>query len=93
MCYVNNNLSQKWTIGEKITSVCKPSIDGGSCFNTVPLKIIADAPNSGEVAGIGFELNRIIGGALYLASDKSLHFMLNDGTKYKIQMEEEKAAN
>ena len=82
----NNNLSNKWTIGEKIASTCKPSTDGGASFNTVPFKIIADNPTGGEVAGIGFELNRIIGGALYLASDGYLYFMLNNGTTYKIQM-------
>lgn len=82
----NNNLSNKWTIGAKIASTCKPSTDGGASFNTVPFKIIADNPTGGEVAGIGFELNRIIGGALYLASDGYLYFMLNNGTTYKIQM-------
>lgn len=83
---VNNNLSKKWTIGEKIASTCKPSTDGGASFNTVPFKIIADNPTGGEVAGIGFELNKVIGGALYLASDGNLYFMLNNGTSYKIQM-------
>lgn len=81
-----NNLSNKWTIGAKIASTCKPSTDGGASFNTVPFKIIADNPTGGEVAGIGFELNRIIGGALYLALDGYLYFMLNNGTTYKIQM-------
>lgn len=82
----NNNLSKKWTIGAKIASTCKPSTDGGASFNTVPFKIIADNPTGGEVAGIGFELNKVIGGALYLASDGNLYFMLNNGTSYKIQM-------
>lgn len=84
-------MSQKWTIGTKITSTCKPSTDAGTSFNTVPFKIIAENPTNGEVAGIGFELNRLVGGALYLASDRNLYFMLNNGTSYKIQMEEVKS--
>ncbi len=82
----NNNLSKKWTIGTKITSTCKPSTDAGTSFNTVPFKIIAENPTNGEVAGIGFELNKVVGGALYLASDRNLYFMLNNGASYKIQM-------
>ena len=83
----NNNLSKKWTIGAKITSTCVPSTDAGNSFNKVPLIITANNPTDGEVAGIGFELNRLIGGALYLASDRNLYFMLNNGTSYKLQME------
>ena len=83
----NNNLSKKWTIGAKITSTCVPSTDAGNSFNKVPLIIAANNPTDGEVAGIGFELNRLVGGALYLASDRNLYFMLNNGTSYKLQME------
>lgn len=86
-----SDLSKKWTIGTKITSTCKPSTDAGTSFNTVPFKIIAENPTNGEVAGIGFELNKVVGGALYLASDRNLYFMLNNGTSYKIQMEEVKS--